>query len=326
MVKQIIKHIFLSIIISFLFVACDYDEKMLPESDIYINMPEDGYEIEVFDTVTLSPKITYDYGSTYSWELDGQIISTEKDLILMPEILRSYNYVFTVNNDRGTQSINIQAQSMFNTDIEDIVIKTDTFGTYPENQTFFTSKKLNFIYSGVPIYETFSGFVYSNLSGFASNNNIKNFYSSYNLPKDKKNNNFVVFRQKNSVPVYLETADGEDHLFRSLMVNNTAIIDQNSEDFKVFGGTDHTDPDWFKLTIKGFNKEGIETGSIEFYLADYRANSKKEDYIIKEWKKLNLTSLGKINKLEFSLSSSDVVNNVMRTPAYACIDDIKIIE
>ena len=81
------------------------------------------------------------------------------------------------------------------------------------------------------------------------------------------------------------------------------------------------DGDWFKLTVTGYNKDGGQIGPVDFYLADYR-NGKSD--IIQQWTKFDLTSLGAVNKLTFTLSSSDTGTYGMNTPAYFCMDDIAI--
>ena len=92
---------------------------------------------------------------------------------------------------------------------------------------------------------------------------------------------------------------------------------------KKFGGATGDDPDWFKLTIKGYNN-GTFTDSVEFYLADFRFADNSQDYIIKQWTEVDLTALGNIDSLSFALSSSDNGAYGMNTPAYFCIDDITL--
>jgi hypothetical protein len=61
---------------------------------------------------------------------------------------------------------------------------------------------------------------------------------------------------------------------------------------------------------------------VEFYLADFRFENNGEDYIVDTWEYVDLSSLGVVNKLEFSLGSSDVGAWGMNTPAYFVIDTI----
>ena len=103
--------------------------------------------------------------------------------------------------------------------------------------------------------------------------------------------------------------------------NNYAYYSMlEGDDFaKKFGGTTGDDEDWFLLTIEGFNASSSSTGMVDFYLADYRGSN---DYIVDSWEYINLTSLGTVKSLEFTLSSSDVGDNGMNTPAYFAMDTV----
>jgi hypothetical protein len=88
---------------------------------------------------------------------------------------------------------------------------------------------------------------------------------------------------------------------------------------KKFGGPTGNDPDWFKLTIEGF--AGLtSTGTVEFYLADFRAADNSLDYIVNNWRYVDFTPLGSPERLEMSLSSSDNGMFGMNTPSYFAMD------
>ena len=89
---------------------------------------------------------------------------------------------------------------------------------------------------------------------------------------------------------------------------------------KKFGGADGSDPDWLKVTVAGISSSGDTTGLTDYYLADFRFEDNTKDYIIDSWKWLDFTELGEVSKLRFSMSSSDVGDWGMNTPAYFCID------
>ena len=91
---------------------------------------------------------------------------------------------------------------------------------------------------------------------------------------------------------------------------------------KKFGGSSGNDPDWFLLTITGKDASGGKTGTVEFYLADYRFEDNIKDYIVENWEYIDLSSLGVVQSLEFSLSSSDAGVFGMNTPAYFAMDTI----
>lgn len=87
-------------------------------------------------------------------------------------------------------------------------------------------------------------------------------------------------------------------------------------------GGDYNDPfeegDWFLATFTAFLNEE-EAGSLEYYLADYRDG---EQFILDYWEWIDLTSLGEVDKIEISLSSSDEGDYGMNTPSYICIGQV----
>lgn len=92
---------------------------------------------------------------------------------------------------------------------------------------------------------------------------------------------------------------------------------------KRFGGAGGSDQDWLLLTITGKDAMGQSSGApVEFYLADYRFEDDRLDYIVAAWEYVDLRSLGLVDSLEFSLSSSDNSAWGMNTPAYFAVDTI----
>ncbi|MBI1227336.1 MAG: DUF4465 domain-containing protein [Bacteroidetes bacterium] len=91
---------------------------------------------------------------------------------------------------------------------------------------------------------------------------------------------------------------------------------------KKFGGENGNDPDFFKLTIKKFLNGQLGSDSVEFYLADFRSLDNSEDYIVDDWTFVDLTPLGNVDSLQFSLSSSDVGAFGINTPTYFCLDNV----
>lgn len=122
------------------------------------------------------------------------------------------------------------------------------------------------------------------------------------------------------------SGSSEGKVVDGLYVNNTTYatlsMKQGDTFAKKFGGDDGTDPDWFLLTIKGYNN-GVMTDSVDFYLADFRADSSSEDYIVTDWQWVDLSSLENVDSLTFGLSSSDVGDFGMNTPSSFAIDNLR---
>ena len=118
------------------------------------------------------------------------------------------------------------------------------------------------------------------------------------------------------------------HEVKGMFVTNAtfaALSMMYGDDFaKKFGGETGDDPDWFKLTVTGM-RNGEETEAIVYYLADYRFEDNTQNYIIQTWQWVELSSLGKVDSLVFTLSSSDVGDWGMNTPAYFAADHFFIV-
>jgi Domain of unknown function (DUF4465)/PEP-CTERM motif len=97
----------------------------------------------------------------------------------------------------------------------------------------------------------------------------------------------------------------------------------NGDSFaKKFGGTSGNDPDSFKLTIIGKNAAEQTTGTVDFYLADYRFANNSLDYIVNTWTFVDLSSLGAVTHLEFVLASTDTGDFGINTPGYFAMDNL----
>jgi len=91
---------------------------------------------------------------------------------------------------------------------------------------------------------------------------------------------------------------------------------------KKFGGITGNDADWFLLTIKGYANGTLTSDSVNFYLADFRSANNLNDYIVDSWAWVDLTSLGKVDSLEFKMNSSDTSGGYANTPTYFCMDNL----
>jgi len=122
------------------------------------------------------------------------------------------------------------------------------------------------------------------------------------------------------------TGEAAGGLVESFYITNgtyAALSMLNGDGFaKKFGGETGDDPDYFLLTIKKYLDGQLSTDSVDFYLADYRFEDNSQDYIVEEWTYVDLTSLGNVDSLLFTMSSTDNGDFGMNTPAYFCIDNL----
>ena len=70
---------------------------------------------------------------------------------------------------------------------------------------------------------------------------------------------------------------------------------------------------------------GADTGSVTFFLADYRFSDNALDYIVDEWTTVDLTALGmNTRSIELEFDSSDVGTFGFNTPTYVAMDNLAL--
>jgi len=123
----------------------------------------------------------------------------------------------------------------------------------------------------------------------------------------------------------VSAADGQMHTVTGCYVTNGLWtyedMVQGGYGELPYGGTSGNDPDWFKLTATGKNANGQTVGTLDFYLADLRFSNNDEDYILDTWEWFDLSPLGSVATISFSLSSSRGSGYNMLTPTYFCMDN-----
>lgn len=85
--------------------------------------------------------------------------------------------------------------------------------------------------------------------------------------------------------------------------------------------------DFLSLIVKGYNN-GSETGTVTFDLACKKGHNTAHpewNYILTDWTKMELSSLGTVDKVVFYIDSSDKDGQgKMRTPSWFCLDGIQL--
>lgn len=129
-------------------------------------------------------------------------------------------------------------------------------------------------------------------------------------------------------PIVAQIQDTQPYHINGAMINNATypyISMRDGDAFsKKFGGVTGEDPDFFLLTIKAYANGTLSADSVDFFLADFRADAPTEDYIINKWTYVDLSSLGIFDSLQFTLSSSDNGIFGMNTPAFFCLDNLAL--
>lgn len=194
----------------------------------------------------------------------------------------------------------------------------------------FVSGMLFFPNDYNPDWGAWNGWAYSNIS----DNETPGWLNQYSaitgsamLSEEVTNVNYAVSYAAGQGSM-LHFDDPSAHELKGMYVTNTtyaALSMIYGDDYaKKFGGPDGDDPDWFKLSVTGF-RDGLPAETVEYYLADYRFSDNSKNYVIQTWQWLELSQLGKTDSLQFSLSSSDVGDWGMNTPAYFAADMLYVV-
>lgn len=150
---------------------------------------------------------------------------------------------------------------------------------------------------------------YSAIAGSGANGS-KNYAVTYAFG----NNNIILQGEAAGKPVSGMYITNNTYAYLSMLEGDAFA--------KKFGGVTGNDPDFFLLTIRAYHNGNLSTDSVNFYLADYRFQNNSLDYIVDDWRWVNLSSLGAVDSLSFRLSSSDNGQFGMNTPSFFCVDNI----
>ncbi len=165
------------------------------------------------------------------------------------------------------------------------------------------------------------GFAYTNMTD-STTSGSGNMYSAKTASGVNNSANYLI--SSNNSIIHLTSA-AANNTVKGVYITNTTYAANSMRDgdsfAKKFGGTTGNDPDWFKLTIWGYTNGNLTPDSVEFYLADYRFSNNAQDYIVKNWQWVNLTTLGAIDSVKFILTSSDNGSFGMNTPAFFALDN-----
>jgi hypothetical protein len=178
-------------------------------------------------------------------------------------------------------------------------------------------------------YYSWAGWAYSNKTDTATPG-YENQYSAIAGGGQGGSGNYAV--GYGGFPAATVTTQ-ENTLFQSAYLTNTTYAYLSMRDGDAFAKKfNATDEDWFKLTITGRNAAQVVVGSIDVYLADFRLaaarfdNPVKDNYILNQWRKVDLAGLGNTARtLSLSFASSDNGDFGMNTPAYAAFDTFTVV-
>ena len=268
------------------------------------NEPELNYELRILTFEDADAKF-----AEYELEYCSETIKTWSDLVATPEYMADMLYAMM------TQS------------------EDDRYAWYDEGNTFLASE----------LPYNFYDYVYWG-GGHAISNYASNDYTTHGTYENQLtvyganqtygetltgghngSKNFCMhFGYKDGSPYngtenlpYIYFKDETPRVIDHMYVNNSTYalscyMDGNGLTAKI--GPE----DWVKAVAIGYDAEGNETGRAEIYLCNGPEN------IVTEWTKWDLTSLGKVAKVDFNITGSSDNGYGFSQPAYFAYDDVAV--
>lgn len=179
------------------------------------------------------------------------------------------------------------------------------------------------IFTNSTQYGYWGGFTASNRTDLSQTGLNAQYTAAAGCGYDGSTQYAVAYTMGVQTEVY--ATDGQLHTVTGCYVTNNLWtyqdILQGGYGEQPYGGLTGNDPDWFKVTATGKNASGQTVGTLDFYLADYRFANNEEDYVLDTWEWFDLSPLGNVATISFSLSSSRGSGYNMITPAYFCMDN-----
>lgn len=199
----------------------------------------------------------------------------------------------------------------------------------------FTTGGVDFNNNAELTYGSWSGFAYSNTTDTTTAGYLNQFSAFTGAAHSGDAYGVAFGYQELAGPILLSQLQGLPSLtlpagagIAGMFVTNTtyaALSMLQGDSFaKKFGGPSGNDPDWFKLSAYGSDSLGnVLSTSVDFYLADYRFSDNSKDYIVDDWRYMDLSALAGAQRIYFNVSSSDVGLFGMNTPGYFAVDDVR---
>jgi hypothetical protein len=208
-------------------------------------------------------------------------------------------------------------------DFEDLDLAPGSYWNGSDGSGGFTSGGAYFSNNYDADWDSWDGFAYSN----ATDTTTEGLGAQYNAitgsGQGGSANYAIGYIGWTSRPIVtLSTPGVVDGLYATNCSYAYYAMLKGSPFSKKFGGPSGDDPDFLLLTMTGKDAGGAVTGTVDFYLADYRSDDGAQDYIVNTWQYVDLSSLGIVESLEFTMSSSDTGDWGMNTPGYFAIDTI----
>ncbi|MCM1034801.1 MAG: DUF4465 domain-containing protein [Bacteroides sp.] len=304
----------------------DWEHHAVVIADIAAQQVPEGTAVRFVAKVTE----TYQEAEPYSFvwtNFAGDTLALDSVLTLTAQqtiaLKVSATDAFGTRGVKGT-SLQVLKEESETATFEEYLLKPETALTDDET---WNDWNFNSIYSGTYAFDAYLQRDWGMLTGFALSNETATEYQNYAhqfrsaVGYAYSGDNYAVY-----YPVWGDEAkvrlthSSHPEIIRGFYITNTAWVvnaichgDGLSEGVFEQG-------DWLKITVTG-ETEGKKTNSVDYYLADYRADNAADRYYLDTWQWVDLRSLGAVDALTFTFTGTKTNLGGITTPTYFCMDD-----
>lgn len=265
----------------------------------------------------------------YQWSPTNSLSGAD---LASPEVspVTTTKYTLKVTGKFGAEVsehvlVNVTSSLSKTADFEEIALESEHYlmGDSEQQSSFFYSGSYQFNNFYAPSYMTWSGFGISKetSTNFKPAEFLKHQFRNVVGGGLNREGNYAVVYAYGYVPEITLNNGLEEDEVKGMYITNNAYTLNSLENGDSFVGGEFTQGDYYMVTATGYDKTNNKTQSIDIYLADYRSTNTKEHFIVKDWKWIDLSALGKVKTVRFTVSGSRNNNMGLTTPAYFCIDN-----
>lgn len=282
------------------------------------------YEIAPGDTLTLEPRILYDYNSQYLWtDNEGNVLSTDRDLTFITESMKDYNLNFSVETPAGADTFNISISVQLCATFSDLdnftTSKSSVLALQPDTLPgAFLWRNIQFANAINADTSMWYGFAFSNRVSLQTTLTTSSIGTAY--ATSSSNAYMAVYAPSNLAKIRFPQA----YTPKSIDIANDNFIYLASKFGYMTTDSVTVSPatygDYYRVNVEALGPNGMTTGanaSIDLINCNYDNPAK---YIRSTtWNTLDLTDLGQVNGLLLSVETS-----LDAFPHLFCIDNLRL--
>ncbi len=273
--------------------------------------------------------MTYELVNTsdkYATTLNGMSLELERQT---PNAFSNETFVLKANNNGKSVEMTIEVNATaviiepLVADFEEMTLGTDSIWEAPQTgENYFTDKTWRFYNFTESFY--WGGYQVSSRKDTSAQGMDAQYTAITGSGYNGSDNYCVAYPNYYQSDVFPETGSATETVKGVYVTNNVwtyqAII--NGDAFaSAFGGASGDEPDYFRIRAVGYNENDEASDTAYFYLADYRFEDNTQDYVVTDWQYFDLSVLGAVSKIRFSVEGTKTNDYGLVTPAYFCMDN-----